>query len=114
MSTGLPVALIFRMLLLPLSETFIHNQGATLKRFKPFYVGMKRVDGLEIPPDAFWVANRGGILGKSCSVRFKLFGPGSACMNRLRELKPKILHAHFGPDACEAIPLAFNLNIPMI
>ena len=114
MSAGQPVALIFRMLLLPLSETFIHNQVAALKSFKPFYVGMKRVDGLEIPHDDFWVANRGGILGKSRSVRFKLFGPGSSCLNRLRTLQPKILHAHFGPDACEAMPLALDLNIPMI
>jgi glycosyltransferase involved in cell wall biosynthesis len=32
----------------------------------------------------------------------------------MRDLQPKIVHGHFGPDACEAIPLAAVLQVPLI
>jgi colanic acid/amylovoran biosynthesis glycosyltransferase len=109
-----PVALIFRARLLAFSETFIRSQADAMKTFRPFFVGIKKVNGWELPDDSSWVANRGGFRGITRELRFRLLGPSMECKARLRELKPKILHAHFGPDACEAIPLGLDLGVPLI
>jgi glycosyltransferase involved in cell wall biosynthesis len=114
MNSNAPVALIFRARLLPLSETFIRSQAEWMKRFAPFFVGIKRVPGLSLPADSSWIANSTGLLGIPQELRYRAFGPGRDCLTRLRGLKPKILHAHFGPDACEAIPLVSQLDIPFV
>jgi glycosyltransferase involved in cell wall biosynthesis len=109
-----PVALIFRTRLLPYSETFIRNQAEAMTSFAPFYVGVRDVHGLDLPPDSTWVANRGGMIGFLKECRFTLVGPGADCRNRLKALNPKLIHAHFGPDGSEAIRLKRALNIPLI
>jgi colanic acid/amylovoran biosynthesis glycosyltransferase len=114
MNSSAPVALIFRARLLPFSETFIRAQAEWMKHFSPFFVGIKKVPGLSLPKDSSWIANSIGLLGIPQELRFRAFGPGRDCLNRLRELKPQILHAHFGPDACEAIPLATALDVPFV
>ena len=114
MTTSAPVALIYRSQLLPPSETFIKSQAASMKTFRPFFVGRSRVPGIELPGDSLWVANKGGRMGRLQELRFRILGPGAECRNRMRALEPKIVHGHFGPDACEAIPLASGLHIPLI
>jgi colanic acid/amylovoran biosynthesis glycosyltransferase len=114
MITSAPVALIYRAQLLPPSETFIKSQAAFMKTFRPFFVGRSRVPGIELPGDSLWVANHGGQMGRLQQLRFRILGPGAECRNRMRALQPKIVHGHFGPDACEAIPLASGLNIPLM
>lgn len=109
-----PVALIFRMRLLAFSETFIRSQAEAMKTFRPFFVGIKKVKGLKIPAESAWMANEGGWQGLSREIRFRMLGPNSDCLNRLRGLNPKLIHAHFGPDACEAIPLVKALHTPLI
>lgn len=109
-----PTALIFRMRLLPFSETFIRAQAEAMRTFHPFFVGLRKVKGLEVAGGAEWIANRGGPYGWVREVRFRMWGPSAGCTERLRKLQPTILHAHFGPDACEAIPLAARLRLPLI
>jgi colanic acid/amylovoran biosynthesis glycosyltransferase len=114
MTTTAPVALIYRSQLLPPSETFIQSQAAFMRTFRPFFVGRSRVPGIELPADSLWVANQGGRFGRLQELRFRILGPGAECTHRLRALAPRIVHGHFGPDACEAIPLAATLNIPLV
>jgi colanic acid/amylovoran biosynthesis glycosyltransferase len=114
MNSSAPVALIFRARLLPLSETFIRAQAEWMKRFAPFFVGIKKVPGLSLPKDSSWIANSIGLLGTPRELRFRTFGPGRECLNRLRELNPQILHAHFGPDAGEAVALVDALDVPFV
>lgn len=109
-----PVALIFRMRLLSFSETFIRSQAGALKKFRPFYVGIKRVPGLDLSAESTWVASQGGLAGLARELRFRFLGPGLDCRTRLSDLHPKLIHAHFGADACEAIPLAKMLDLPLI
>jgi colanic acid/amylovoran biosynthesis glycosyltransferase len=109
-----PVVLIFRAQLLPPSETFIQSQAAFMKTFRPFFVGRSRVAGIDLPADSFWVASKGGSLGRLQELRFRILGPNADCLRRLRALEPKILHGHFGPDACEVMPLAKKLGVPLI
>jgi glycosyltransferase involved in cell wall biosynthesis len=114
MTTTAPVVLVYRSQLLGPSETFIQSQAAFMETFRPFFVGRSRVPGIELPANSLWVANQGGKLGKFQDVRFRVFGPGSACLSRLRALNPRIVHGHFAPDSCEAIPLASKLRIPLV
>ncbi len=50
------------------------------------------------------MANHGGWKGLGRELQFRILGPNQDCVRRLRELEPKLIHAHFGPDACEAVP----------
>jgi colanic acid/amylovoran biosynthesis glycosyltransferase len=109
-----PVVLIYRSQLLPPSETFIQSQTAFMRDFRPYFVGRSRVPGIELPDDSLWVANQGGRLGRLAELRFRIIGPSSDLMKRMRMLSPKIVHGHFGPDSCEVIPLATRLHIPLI
>jgi colanic acid/amylovoran biosynthesis glycosyltransferase len=85
-----------------------------MRRFRPFYVGAKTVPGLDIPEESSWIANRGGVSGFARELRFRFAGPGHDCIEQLQKLNPRIIHAHFGADACEAVPLARSLNLPLI
>ncbi len=109
-----PVALIFRTRLLPYSETFIRNQAEAMRRYLAYYVGIRDVHGLDLPEDACWIANRGGIAGLWQEARWALVGVPAACTQELARLKPKLIHAHFGPDGAQALPIASALNIPLL
>jgi glycosyltransferase involved in cell wall biosynthesis len=85
-----------------------------MSHFRPYFVGLRQVAGLDIPVESSWIANRGGLAGLANEARFRLFGPGGDCLGQLRAVHPQILHAHFAPDACESIPVAANLGIPLI
>jgi hypothetical protein len=47
---------VFRIELLPRSETFIATQAAALRRYEPYFVGWRRVGGLELPTHQSWTA----------------------------------------------------------
>ncbi len=113
-ATAAPVVLVYRSQLLGPSETFIQSQAAFMETFRAFFVGRSRVPGIELPADSLWVANQGGRFGKLQDIRFRIFGPGSECKNRMRALEPRIIHGHFAPDSCEAMPLASALQIPLL
>ena len=108
-----PTALIFRMRLLPFSETFIQSQANAMRTFRPFFIGLRKVKGLDVSDESAWIANRGGVSGWARELRFRMWGPSAGCTQQFRRMQPKIC-AHFGPDACEAIQLAKRLRIPLI
>jgi colanic acid/amylovoran biosynthesis glycosyltransferase len=85
-----------------------------MRTFRPFYVGAKTVPGLDIPTESSWIANRGGVAGFARELRFRFVGPSHDCLTQLQRLQPKLIHAHFGADACEAVPLARTLKLPLI
>jgi len=112
--TKKPNAIIFRTLLLPASETFVRSQALALQNSTPFFMGLRRANGLELPPDSTWVANDGTTLGKVREASFKVFGSSAASRRLVRKLEPKFIHAHFGPDGCEAMRLAADEKVPLI
>jgi glycosyltransferase involved in cell wall biosynthesis len=111
---SLPTALIWRMRLLPVSETFIRKQAEALRRFSPFYVGRRRISGLEIPNNRCWTVNDGGLSGFLREIQFLYRGPGRKAARMLAKRRPSLLHAHFGLDSCRAIKLASLLRVPLI
>lgn len=108
-----PTVLIYRNNLLPASETFVQNQAEALQRFTPFYVGSRRVQGLQLPEKRTFAVNQGGLLGLPREVSYKLWGLAPDFVQHLRKLNPVLIHAHFGPDGVMALPLARDLGIPL-
>jgi glycosyltransferase involved in cell wall biosynthesis len=106
--------IIYRDELLAASETFIPAQAESLSHFRPFYLGLRQVSGLPLPNERFHLLSRDGLAGKLRRYQFKLFGPSMALRQKLLALNPAMVHAHFAPDACNALALARALHVPLI
>src|SRR5271168_2407664 len=89
---------IFRIQLLPPSETFIVAQAGAMRRFTPFYVGWRRMAGINVARETSWTVDGGGQPGKLRELRFRYAGPTRAQLARLRERAPRLVYAHFAPD----------------
>lgn len=107
--------LIFRSRLLPGSETFIQSQTQSLTRYEPYFLGRKRVRGLELPAERVRVINRGSLFGRLSDWRFTVRGQlPDQVLRALRKEPPALIHAHFAVDACLALPIARELDVPLI
>ena len=109
-----PAVIIYRDRLLPTSETFVTNQAEALESFIPYYVGSRFVSGLSLPEERTIVANKGGFLGMIREVSFRFGKLPPAFIQQIRNLNPALIHAHFGPDGVTALPLARNLQVPLV
>lgn len=108
-----PNLFIYRSDLLPVSETFIPAQAESLNGFRTVYVGLKRVPGLTIPADRCVLLAEGPDK-RFRRARLKMFGPSAAVIRELKAFEPALMHAHFGPDAVQAMPIARLLGIPFV
>ncbi|TMQ07214.1 MAG: glycosyltransferase [Deltaproteobacteria bacterium] len=107
--------LIYRDTLLPPSETFILSQAESLTEFTPFYVGARRVAGIEVPAERRLLVNDGSWLGRCREVGFKVLDRVSPRqLEMLARRAPRLVHAHFGPDGVLALPLARALGVPLV
>jgi colanic acid/amylovoran biosynthesis glycosyltransferase len=107
--------LIFRTHLLRLSETFIQAQAEALKTFKPIYVGLQKVEGLDIPEQRRVILTGGGRLRNRLErARAWLLGVPRRRIEHLRNYSPVLVHAHFGIDAVLASRLSKQLGIPLV
>ncbi|WP_169747012.1 glycosyltransferase [Edaphobacter aggregans] len=105
---------IFRIQLLPRSETFIVTQAAAMKRFEPYFVGWRRVAGLDLPEDGSWTADDGGRRGRLRELRFRYLGPTFGEIAQLRAQSPRLVYAHFALDGYAAMRLAKQLGVPLV
>lgn len=108
-----PALLIYRDQLLPASQTFVLGQGEALTGFRPFYVGSRLVNDLDVPGSRLTVLNRGGAWGYAREIEFKVLSR-FAYLKELRSIHPVLIHAHFGPDGIMALPLAAALRVPLL
>ena len=106
--------LIFRIQLLPPSETFIAAQAAAMRRFSPFFVGWRRIAGIELAAANSWTADDGGLHGKLQELRFRYLGPTRRQLARLQARSPRLVYAHFAPDGHAAMQLAQELGVPLV
>jgi glycosyltransferase involved in cell wall biosynthesis len=111
---GGPCALIYRDHLLPFSETFILNQADALRDYSPFFAGRRRVPGLDLGERRVAVVNEGGARGWAREARHLRGRPPEDFVARLRSLSPRVIHAHFGPDGVNALPLQSRLVAPLV
>lgn len=106
--------LIYRNHLLSHSETFIREQVTCIEKYDCRYVGFRRVTGLTLPSEKVITAHGPNLDQKINELSYKVSGLAPSFIRHLRRLSPKLVHAHFGPDAVRAIPLANQLNIPLV
>jgi colanic acid/amylovoran biosynthesis glycosyltransferase len=105
---------IFRIQLLPRSETFIATQAAAMRRFEPYFVGWRRVAGLELPENKSWTADDDGFWGRTKELRFRYFGCTDSEIARLKARSPRLVYAHFALDGYAAMRLAQQLGVPLV
>lgn len=109
-----PKVLIWRNQLLAWSETFIKNQACALTRYAAVWAGLKRVSGLELASDAnCWVPDPAFSFIPTF-IRGAFFSPPRPLIEWCRQQKVRLIHAHFGPDGCTAVPLARALGVPLV
>jgi glycosyltransferase involved in cell wall biosynthesis len=108
--------LVYRNELLPPTETFILSQAGALQSFKPTFAGLKRVsDGLDLAahpvitlcgPDSWFEKTRRRI--------FLKFGQSRQFIHTTAMQSPELIHAHFAIDGCAVLPIARELQIPLV
>jgi glycosyltransferase involved in cell wall biosynthesis len=105
---------IYRDELLGASENFILKQAEALREFRPVYVGLRSVEGMRVPAERCELLVAPGGLNRARRLLCKLFGPSDGQAARVRAHSPALIHAHFGPDATHAMPLARALGVPLL
>lgn len=108
-----PVVAIWRSRWLPPSETFIRDHVSTLNRWQPLKLGLfDEPSSLGMGAD-FAPFHRTG-LGRyfhSVASRTQYWG---VYRGIIQQYQPLLLHAHFGPDAVTALPIARRYGLPLV
>ncbi|AQS86443.1 MAG: glycosyltransferase [Acetobacter aceti] len=108
---------IYRTEILPLSETFVRDQALGLRRWKPVLIGERAVDKLPLeglPVQSVYKGAATFLQKARGAIARRLDLPAPGIMKIAREVKPKLIHAHFGFDAVEAWPIARRLGVPLV
>jgi glycosyltransferase involved in cell wall biosynthesis len=109
-----PTVILFSSLLLPPSQTFIRDPAEKFKQFTAYYVGSRRVPGLELPPERTLVINSGSSKGKIEEQLFKISGFAPQVYEKVKQLQPVLIHAQFGLAGALILPWIKSLNVPLI
>lgn len=109
-----PVILIFRKKLLHISESFIREQCNSAERYNYRYVGLRVVEGINLPKEETFTVSDGSLIGFARETAYSFLGADIGLTNRLSELKPALMHAHFGPDGVCALRASRRLKIPLV
>ncbi len=104
---------IWRSCLLPGSETFIRNQGGALTRWRPTYLGAVKVAS-SLARDTDVIAYPGTPRGRYGWFMLRLSGTSSRLRGLLGDLRPAVVHAHFGGDGWLISRAAARLGVPLV
>ncbi|MGZ8998711.1 MAG: glycosyltransferase [Allosphingosinicella sp.] len=108
--TELPGVIVFRSPVFHRHETFVREHLLGLVRYRPIIVGLE--DKGHVP------ASLKGrvVLARSAAERLgiRALGLTGGLERRLSPFAPVLVHAHFGPDALLALPLARKLGVPLV
>jgi colanic acid/amylovoran biosynthesis glycosyltransferase len=85
-----------------------------MRRFDPYFVGWRRVAGLEVPEDNSWTADDDGVWGRVRELRFRYLGCNESEIARLKARSPQLVYAHFALDGYAAMKLATQLGVPLV
>jgi glycosyltransferase involved in cell wall biosynthesis len=105
---------IFALDVLPISQTFIRDQAEALTSWEPVLIGRRSIDhGLETPDlQREIVTESGGRLAQT--LRYWFWHSDPKLTKRFRQLKIRLVHAHFGIGAIEAWPSVKAAGLPML
>lgn len=108
-----PVVAVWRSIWLPSSETFIRDHVESLRRWQPLPFGLACTDTrLGIVPAIAPFRATGPVrrLGRV----WRRAGYLGVYERGLRKAGVSLIHAHFGPDALEVLPVARRMDIPLV
>jgi glycosyltransferase involved in cell wall biosynthesis len=104
-----PAVVIFRAPLFNASETFVRAHALGLKRYRPLLAGLE--DKGNIPAEL----RSSTFLPHGLAERLRgRLGDFDWLAARLRADRPRLVHAHFGPDGVAALSLSRALKIPLV
>jgi colanic acid/amylovoran biosynthesis glycosyltransferase len=106
---GRPAVVVYRSPLFNPSETFVRAHAESLARYRPLLAGIE--DKGNVPPELRAAVFVPGSRARQFAARL---GYVSALADRLRPHRPRLVHAHFGPDGLIALPLARALDVPLV
>ena len=104
---------IWRSVLLPGSETFIRNQADAFTRWRPTYVGAVKVES-PLARDTDLIVYPPGLAGRADFLRLRLAGGSRRVGRLLAELRPDLVHAHFGGDGWLISRSAVRSGTPLV
>jgi glycosyltransferase involved in cell wall biosynthesis len=104
---------VYRADLLPYSETFIKEQLLAYRKWRGVLIGERLIHQLSLDGLDVRILNKDQ-QSLAARVIAKLRRTPANLAGILREQQPKLLHAHFGPDALGAHAIARALDVPMI
>ncbi|MGC2413007.1 MAG: glycosyltransferase [Stellaceae bacterium] len=106
--------LVYRHRLAPLSEVgFLRRFYIGFESLAPVWLGCHLDAGASLLTSDPLRLGRGGALGALDRTLFRHFGKLPPQPD-LRSLRPRLLHAHFGPGGALALPIARSLGIPLV
>jgi glycosyltransferase involved in cell wall biosynthesis len=104
-----PAVVIFRAPLFNASETFVRAHALGLERYRPLLAGLE--DKGDIPAEL----RSSTFLPRGSAERLRgRLGELGWLAARLQAHRPRLVHAHFGPDGVTAASLARSLKIPLV
>lgn len=109
-----PTVLIYRDQILAPSETFIKAQAEHINDFNICFMGSRRIKGLDLNHPIYLINEENNMIGKVKEGIFKLSGYNYGITNELGNENIQLVHAHFGPDGVFALPVAMQLQVPLI
>jgi glycosyltransferase involved in cell wall biosynthesis len=104
---------VYRDDLLPRSEQFVLDQVSHLVRYDAVLAGCRSV-GRDLGRPSITVLGAARAPRVARLVAFRLLGRAGRARTQLHALRPDLVHAHFGPDAVQAMPLARALGVPLV
>jgi len=104
---------IWRSGLLAASETFIRNHGDALTEWRPTFVGATKVESY-LAEDTDVIAYPDNARGRRAFLRLRLTGRSPRLRRVLTELRPAVIHAHFGGDGWLISQSTVQLGIPLV
>lgn len=105
--------IIFRNELLHYSETFIPAQINSLSSYKPYYVGTKAIDTQKLGKVPVVIPFEGkSRIYRQLFTRTGYIWP--SWLKTIKNIKAKLIHAHFGIDGVLALPLARKTHLPLL
>lgn len=111
-----PVVLHLNDSYLPLTETWIYTQVRKLRAFRPVF-GARRLENLGSFPldDVVKLGHGNPWEARLDATMFELSGrPWITASKLARRVRPRIIHAHFGPEGVRALPLRTRCSRPLV
>lgn len=112
---SIPRVIIYRNELLPVSETFIQAQAAAMTNFIALFAGLRPLkSSLALASKPILLCRTDSTLAKVRGMIYKATGIAPSFHQRIRSVRPQLVHAHFAVDGVNALPLAVAVRRPLV